>query len=240
MIQFTRSIRRGAGRYALLFAALTLVGLLYPLLGQGTAALFVWQGAFWLMLVATIRACAKNRRIQIIAEVLFALSLILRLVEYGVVEEHLQWLRAVEYGVQIAFFLVTLRSILEDVLSSWTVDEDQIFGAACGYFLIGVTFAYVFALIETLSPGSFMPAETGAAPLDSTTLGVREFLYLSFVTLSTLGYGDVLPKSDIAKVVAPAESLFGQLFLAVLVARLVGLHVAQVMSRRIPRPDKDD
>jgi hypothetical protein len=66
-------------------------------------------------------------------------------------------------------------------------------------------------------------------------------VYYSFVTLTTLGYGDVIPQSSPARLLAALEALTGQIYLAVLVARLVGLHVAHTTAEHADRPlDADD
>ena len=95
----------------------------------------------------------------------------------------------------------------------------MIMGAICVYFLIGLIWADVFFILETLQPGSFQipPEQVGQATLD----------YFSYVTLTTLGYGDITPISAPARSLSLLEAMMGQLYLAVLIARLVGIHIAQ-------------
>ena len=100
------------------------------------------------------------------------------------------------------------------------VGSEQIHAALGAYLLAGFAFGLLYWVLNHLTPGALtvggIPAPANLAP--GTTI------YFSFVTLASLGYGDVLPASEIAQGVAVMEVVGGQLYLAVLVARLVGLH----------------
>jgi hypothetical protein len=81
--------------------------------------------------------------------------------------------------------------------------------------MAGIFFGVLYRVLEQIKPGTF----TAPAPFSQTTA-----VYFSFVTLATLGYGDIVPRGDIARGIAIIEGIGGQLFLAVLVARLVSLY----------------
>jgi hypothetical protein len=101
--------------------------------------------------------------------------------------------------------------------------NDTIYGGICIYLLLGDCFAAIFALIETLSPGSFHFAY-GSPP---TGAGLEiDMAYFSFVTLTTLGYGDITPVSPPAQTFATLEAVIGPMFVAVFIARLVGIRTA--------------
>ncbi len=109
------------------------------------------------------------------------------------------------------------------------VSGDAIFGVVCGYLLLGIIWTVLYSAVETASPGSFrMPASEGspavAARVDRGDLG-----YFSFITLTTVGYGDVTPTTPLARTLAWMEAITGQFYLAILVAGLVGFKVTQVM-----------
>ncbi|MFL6735390.1 MAG: potassium channel family protein [Sphingomicrobium sp.] len=94
-----------------------------------------------------------------------------------------------------------------------SVNSETIYAALSTYLLAGLFFGQIYWSIEQQWPGSL----SGPDPVtDATTV------YYSFVTLATLGYGDFLPRSDLARGVATFEVIGGQLFLAVMVARLIG------------------
>lgn len=126
-------------------------------------------------------------------------------------------------------------SILADVLRPGPVTADKIYGAVCVYFLVGYAWAFCYAILEQIEPGSFSgPAESGA--VSEYVARVIRMRYFSFVTLTTVGFGDIVPRSNAARTFATLEAVMGQIYLAVLVARLVGLHIVHA-TREKPRDD---
>jgi hypothetical protein len=112
--------------------------------------------------------------------------------------------------------------ILREVLQDEAVDADTIRGAICAYLFVGVCWAGAYAFVEQLSPGSLaLPAAANGAAQGETR--PETLLYFSFVTLATLGYGDILPTTPVTRALAWMEAVFGQFYIAALVARLVGL-----------------
>jgi hypothetical protein len=115
--------------------------------------------------------------------------------------------------------------ILVDVLAAERIVFDLIFGALCVFVLIGLCWANVYQLIERLAPGSFMVDyaryQIDAAADPFASLGL--FTYYSFVTLTTVGYGDIVPVSALARWLVWLEAVAGQFYMAVFVARLIGL-----------------
>ena len=119
--------------------------------------------------------------------------------------------------------------ILVDVLGPGRISWNKIMGAISVYLLIGFSFAFLYAVLDRFQPDAFPVrfdiAETG--PGDPET----PFLYYSFVTLTTLGFGDILPSTGAARTLSWMEAVIGQLYLTILVARLVGLHIAETTGR---------
>ena len=101
----------------------------------------------------------------------------------------------------------------------------MIFGALSVYLLIGVVFSFLFIIVETVVPGSFDGLTFHIA--DDSPREFHSFMYFSFVTITTLGYGDLLPIQPAARALAYMEALVGQIYLTVLVARLIGMYIAQ-------------
>ena len=110
--------------------------------------------------------------------------------------------------------------ILSHVLRAERVSREKIFGALSVYLLIGFIWSILFFMVDFLVPGSFRVLQE-----EVQTSG--QMLYFSIVTLTTLGYGDIVPLSPGARALATVEALLGQLYLTVLVARLVGLYITQ-------------
>ena len=120
----------------------------------------------------------------------------------------------------LLFCVLTAWIALRDVFRpNALVTVNHLTGAVCIYLLIAVIFAIAYQLVESLSPGSFKIGVEGV-DLDST------FLYFSFVTMTTIGYGDISPVKPGAMALAYMEAVVGQVYLTVLVAGLVGIHVS--------------
>jgi hypothetical protein len=107
------------------------------------------------------------------------------------------------------------------VFAGGTVTFDRILGAIALYILIGVLWAQAYQLVSIRVPGAYAGiAHDGGAPDRSI------WVYFSFVTLTTLGYGDITPVAHSARSLAILEALIGQLYPAIVLARLVSLRVA--------------
>jgi hypothetical protein len=116
-----------------------------------------------------------------------------------------------------AVALLAAGSALRFVLGTRVVDGEHLYAALSVYLLAGLFFGILHYATEQTWPGSF--GEAGGAGIGFT---LSTAIYYSFVTLATLGYGDVVPKSEMARGLAVLEAVGGQLYVAVLVARLVG------------------
>lgn len=122
----------------------------------------------------------------------------------------------------LAVFVLGSGAILVDVLRQPSVGLDAILGGCSVYLVVGLCFALGYSLLETLSPGSFT---IGGRPLDGEYMHrVPQLVYLSYIILTSVGFGDILPISRAARGLAMFEAIFGQLYLAILIARLVSLH----------------
>ena len=145
------------------------------------------------------------------------------------------WLIIVSHGslvIVISFFAV---AILSYVLRSGKVTSDKIFAAICVYLLLGYAFAFVYSLIEEAEPGSFTSLiSIGPHDLVSRVMQMR---YFSFVTLTSVGYGDIVPHTQMARTVALLEAMFGQFYLVALIGRLVGLHIVHGNPERSERSE---
>ena len=121
------------------------------------------------------------------------------------------------------FFIYTTITILTYLFQEHEVNADVIMGGVCVYFLIGMAWSIVFSMLEHLHPGSFhIPG--------NTDVHLSYLSYYSFVTLTTLGYGDITPISSAARSLSLLEACMGQLYPAILLARLVGLHISHSSS----------
>jgi hypothetical protein len=137
------------------------------------------------------------------------------------------WVLFIGHLCQVLFFLGAAVLIVRSMFSSRALSADSIAGAVCGYLFLGLAWATVYSTIEGFRPGSF---EFGASlgNSDAPARAQRQvFAYFSFVTLTTVGYGDVVPKSPATRTCAWMEAVTGQFYLAVIVAGLVSMLVAK-------------
>lgn len=141
-------------------------------------------------------------------------------------------LAAVHLTAQACFTGFVIVVMLRRVFSAPVVDANILCGAASLYMLVGVLMGFIFSIIEILLPGSFTITPPGSTTLPHVVKPSPGWLiYYSFTTLTTVGFGDVLPSSDLARSASVFEAVVGQMLLVVMMARLVGLHVAQVSTR---------
>jgi uncharacterized membrane protein len=113
------------------------------------------------------------------------------------------------------------------------VTADGVATALCAYLLIGLAWTLFYVAVHDLNPDAFRLPEGIVQPGRAASA----FLYFSFVTLATLGYGDITPHSEAARALAVIEAIVGQFFVAVVLARLVALEIATATSRADSRRD---
>ena len=119
------------------------------------------------------------------------------------------------------FFAYAAINILRIIVKSEEVTRETIFAAIVAYLLIALMWAFLYMILELVSPGSFSFPDWGSRG------ETMQFEYLSFVTITTLGYGDITPVTDQASALVLIEAVIGQIYLVVLVAWLVGMYVSR-------------
>jgi hypothetical protein len=124
-------------------------------------------------------------------------------------------------------FAAVAVKIVRSVFLSQELSPDSVFGAICGYVLLGVAWGLTYAAIETANPQAFQFDDAIRPNVERSATDCHTFLYYSFVTLTSVGYGDVTPVSISARTLSWVEALTGQLYLAVLIAGLISALVAR-------------
>lgn len=211
--------RSSGKRYAVILTALLALLVTAPLLPDtGTGARLLGLVVF---LVALAGAWTLRRLHGSAAALVILGSLVFTSPEWGLLGDRhvLEIARAVAMIVLLALLA---RVILRDVLTTSEITLDTIFGATSVYLLIGYIWAFAYSLSGSIDPtsiavprGELLPASEG---------GIEEYFYFSFVTLTTLGYGDIQPVSPIVRTLAILEALLGQLYVVILLARLVSVY----------------
>jgi hypothetical protein len=141
-------------------------------------------------------------------------------------------LQVVGSVAEMGFLGLIVTLLIAAILHKHTVTLDNIFGAFAGYMLIALIWGTAYSLVELAHPGSFHVHDALKAEFQSPTR--RDWLlnYFSCSTLMTVGFGDITPVQPAARTLAMIEAMTGQLYLAVLVAVLVGIRVSQGFMHR--------
>jgi hypothetical protein len=224
----SRAARRA--NYGLLLVAMLLVIVGYPVLEDlGIHAPKLLSGFFMIVLLACLAAAIEQT--AVLAVFLFAvllLELSAGLLDIGGPGAH----SAVQFTARAVVLLFTAGVLLRDVMRASSVGTITILGAVCVYLLLGLVGSDVYALILSLDPGAFSLPDRMVEGADGARVSLSQTLYYSFVTMTTLGFGDITPVSGAARAVSTLQAVVGQFYIAVVVARLVALQVSNADARR--------
>ena len=131
----------------------------------------------------------------------------------------------------ILFLVFTLVSLLRAVIRSQRVTSDTIYGAVSVYLLMAIAWGAAYLLLETVQPGAIV---MDASLHSNHRMDWSDCVFYSFVTLTSTGYGDIVPLTAQARSLSILEAVSGMMYVAVLIARLVGLHAAAKYESRPP------
>ena len=201
---------------------------LHPTLATAPAVLNVLQT---ITVVAVFLGVFEQRRTRVVALWLGIVTAVVGWSEYVLPSPYCPVASAVEHSLRMAFLGFAAIVILSDIFKKKLVRTDDVLGAACGYLLAGIAWSNLFQVCEILYPGSFSVSTAIIGPLATPPERAAVFNYFSFATLTTTGYGDITPLRGPATAFAMLETIFGQFYIAVLVAQLVGIRLAQIGQR---------
>jgi hypothetical protein len=115
-------------------------------------------------------------------------------------------------------YAATIALLLRYVFDREVVTSDRLWGAAAAYLMIGVLWSVLYTIIDRFGEPAFAIRD------QSGSMQLNDLLYFSFGTLTTSGFGDIVPLTPVARTAAMVEGIVGQLFMAILIARLVGVY----------------
>jgi|SRR5271167_842961 len=208
--------RQSQANLAFFLVLLIAIGFVLPALGFGKSDEVLYgDWAYSLMLISGVAIAWGRRWLFLLSLCVASATLAVRWMAFFTPTRTLQvWAGVWSLGAILVIALVLLAQVFRE----GPVTSYRLQGAIAVYLLFGAGWAHAYHLTAMLHPGSFnAPPGDMSSPLDWT--------YFSFVTLSTVGYGDITPALPIARVLAMGEALTGQLYLAVLIARLVAMEV---------------
>ncbi len=212
---------REQNKFLFLLVTLVLLLIIYPVLEDGFVGDWSLKILTTILLVMAVYAVSDTRKKFIAALIL---SLVPLITGWLYVLHPVPVLSIVSNGSTMVFFTFVTVTILYSVLVSGRYSLDTVFGGICVYLLIGFTYGTGFYLLHTLSPGAFYP---DPVPGSDQLLTFSEFLFYSFSTLTTLGYGNVMPLTSQARTMVLFEAVSGVIYVAVLIAWLVGTVTAE-------------
>jgi hypothetical protein len=172
----------------------------------------VLNAAFSLIAIQALLITARSTRERVVFVVL-GLALFLE-----PVLDLPEAIRVVNAFVLGAFLIYIPARLSVFVLQEETVDANTVFGALCAYLFVGLSFAVIYEVGTHMNPDAIYTPEDDAPTFVT-------WVYFSFTTLTTLGYGDIAPRTYPARMIAILEALIGQIYLVVVVARLVSAHL---------------
>lgn len=213
-------VREKVGRFSFLLLSILLMFSLRPFLEPFVRISILSEAFFSLVMLTGIYSISYRKRDFVL---LFSTGVPALLLGWAAEILRLPVAKVAASIFGALFFALALILILSYVNRQREVTRDVVMGAVCSYFLIGIVWAHVYFLLESGSPGAFsLPRGLSGDPV--------HFIYYSFITLTTVGYGDVLPVSNPARSLAVLEAMAGQMYLAVAMARLVAIHISQTQG----------
>ena len=212
-----------ANRYNHLFVWLVLYLFMAPFAEQSEKK--VGFQIVGLLLVATLTLCLRvtvtSKKVFWACVSLITLAFLLQVISARTTSiEVRQSFSTAANIINAAFVAITIVALMRNMFKTRRVTPDMIVGGVCMYLLIGILWTVLFGLLLTWNPGAIVLRQ-GAS-----------LYYFSFTTLTTLGYGDITPAGKLAQDLAIMEAIAGQVYLAIFIARLVGLHIAHELMRK--------
>ena len=174
------------------------------------------------LLAAIVPITSRRGRLSLFVTILAA-----GLLRTAMVSRPVAGMDAINLSIQITVAMLAAVAALRFAISGAAITREHIYAALSAYVLAGVFAGALYSVMERTWPGSFAvsgQSAHGQLPLPTAA-------YFSFVTLATLGYGDVVPISEAARILVVFEAIAGQLYLAVMVARLVSLYVIAELNK---------
>lgn len=202
-------------RYSVLLITELALILIEPFVAETPAGYSLFRVLASITFTAALYAVLGRGRITVVAFILGIPNIAINILRFA---GYLQSLRTFSL-ILAAVFLVFMTSVLVwTIISDSAVTTETLVGAVSAYLLIGITFGFIYMLIEIFVPGSFRDMVQ-----PGNHVGPGDLTYFSFTTLTTVSFGDIVPWRGHARVYAMIESVIGIMYPAVLIGRLVGL-----------------
>lgn len=212
--------------------AVLLVILLASLAGSPALSSFgfspIWfEGLMSLLMLAAVLSLCVEPRQRGFAILMGVPTILLSVVGHSLPEGISRWVLFWGHLCEITFLFGAAGLIVRSLFNADSLSSDSIFGAICGYLFLGLGWAVLYLMIERFRPGSFDLGRSFVTSSEPSRIDPHVLHYYSFVTLTTVGFGDVTPISPTTRTLAWIEAIAGQFYLAVVVAGLVSMIVTK-------------
>ena len=200
--------------------------LLLPLVGGAWRVELLLEACMLVTLLVTVWANPNLSSLRNVLVVLWLVSVTGTLLSIATTEHPAwRWSRTLELLTLVPLMGMLAGGMLVFVLRERTLTVDSIFATIAAYLLVAGVFTQIYMCLITWSPASFsLPVDVASRPVH---LLHSDMTYFSLVTLATVGYGDILPATSTARMLAMIEAVTGQFYVAVVVAIFVGMYASQ-------------
>lgn len=211
------------GRAVYVLIMIVLLNMLYPITSGGSIASLIIYEILFAGLFAVGIMITSDSRAHIAWSVSIAVVWFVSAVVYALDPGNF-WKTQITFVILLVFHVNIIWVLMRFIFSAEKVNADVIYAACAVYFLLSFIFVPIYGILETAVPGSYVDNTLGGP------IQWQQFVYFSLITLSTAGYGDILPTTMWARMLAGIEVTIGVLYVAILVARLVSLYDIQRRS----------
>ena len=210
-------------KYEMLLTAQLLLAFVSPLFSATEFGRSVVDLGITLVFLTAIYLISSKRKHLIIGIVLMLPTL---LVIWGIKLIDLPEIEYAALAGSVLFFCYICGLIMVDIFRSKMVTLNTIAAGICVYLFFGNICGFIYAIIGMADPNAFNVPEATASYLGDNIASISSAMYFSFVTLTTLGYGDITPINAFARSLAFLEATTGQFYLTIFIASLVGIHIS--------------
>ncbi len=223
-----------SGRAIYVLALVTLVQSIYPITANGSLLSQIVYQVLYASLLAVGILVARDRPLYTRLLTILSIGWLIGGIAYALNPSAI-WATLLAYASIIPFQSLVALILVRYVFSVRQVNRDVLYAASAVYLLIGAIFVPLFGIIETITFAQTGGLHAFAEPgIDAGVLFPwQSFIYYSYATLTTLGYGDILPVTMAARSAATLEAIIGVLYITIILARLVGLYATQEIEQEI-------
>jgi hypothetical protein len=225
-------------KYLILLLAIAMLMIVYPLLRGAFSTRLLLDALLTLVFLAAFLIIFSQSRFRLLALLLAVPTLVGAWIDYVLPGLPRTALFVGFHLVAALLFGFTIVTILSAIHREASVSVNAIYGALCGYLLLGLGFGHLYCITAALNPESFHGSEQFSTPAEVDDRHHLMLTYFSFVTLTSVGYGDITPGSGMVRSLAVIEAILGQFYIAVLIGELIGKRVSQGMSGQRSDPAK--